>query len=104
MVTEIVTFETLEGVSYEEFVKTVDMLECEFHSKQPGFIDTELLYDSKHALWVMIQHWGSMEEFIAASKKMFTENTTEAFRQALNTKSVKMSMYPLIKAWGKPTP
>jgi len=104
MITEIVTFETMEDVSYEEFVNSVDMVEREFHSKQPGFIDTELLYDSKHALWVMIQHWESIEVLKSASKKMFTESKTEAFRKALNTKSVKMSTYPLIKAWEKQTP
>jgi heme-degrading monooxygenase HmoA len=99
IVTEIVTFETLEDVSFEEFVQTVDMLECEFHSQQPGFIDTELLYDSKQKTWTMIQHWESMDELKKASKKMFEESVTEAFRKALNTKCIRIRTYPQLQVW-----
>ena len=99
IVTEVVSFETQEGIGYNDFVKTVDMLECEFHSKQQGFIDTELLHDSKNGIWIMIQHWESMDDLKNASKKMFEESKTEAFRTALNTKSIKISTYPQIQVW-----
>lgn len=99
IVTEVVSFETLEGIPCDEFVQTVDKLECDFHSRQPGFIDTELLYHSKNGIWMMIQHWESMDDLKNASKKMFEENVTEAFRAALNTKSIKMRTYAQIQVW-----
>ena len=43
IVTEIVEFEIVEGLEENEFLKIVDFLEENFHSKQKGFIDTELM-------------------------------------------------------------
>ena len=99
IVTEVVSFETQEGIGYNDFVKIVDMLECEFHSKQQGFIDTELLHDSKNGIWMMIQHWESKDDLKNASKKMFEDNVTKPFRKALNTKTIKISKYPQIQVW-----
>lgn len=98
-VTEIVSFEINDGIDYEAFTNIVDQLEREYHSKQPGFIDTELLYDSKNNTWLMLQHWESMIELKNASKQMFKEKCTEEFRAALNEKSVKIHAYPQIKTW-----
>ncbi|MFR8517717.1 MAG: hypothetical protein ACLVC2_07585 [Emergencia timonensis] len=47
MITEIVTMKTIEDISREEFLAIVDGLEKNFHSKQDGFVDTELLEDKK---------------------------------------------------------
>ena len=99
IVTEVVSFETQEGIGYDDFVKIVDMLECKFHSRQPGFIDTELLYDNKNGIWMMIQHWESKDDLKNASKKMFEDNVTKPFREALNTKTIKISKYPQIQVW-----
>lgn len=99
IVTEVVSFETQEGIGYNDFVKIVDMLECEFHSKQPGFVDTELLHDSKNGIWIMIQHWESMDDLKNASKKMFEESKTKPFCGALNTNTIKISTYPQIQVW-----
>lgn len=69
IVTEIVNMKLMKDIAKEEFIAIVDELENDFHSKQAGFIDTELLYDEPNDLWIMVQHWETMEQLKAASKK-----------------------------------
>jgi len=71
IITEIVTMKTVEGIGKDDFIRIVDGLEKDFHSKQQGFIDSELLYNDKTNEWVIIQHWDSLENLQSASKKMF---------------------------------
>ena len=97
--TEIVTMKTVEGVDRETFKCIVDELEKTFHSQQPGFIDTELLYNDKADEWVMIQHWDSFNSMQAASKKMFGNPITEPFVKSIDPKSVKMLMLPQLGKW-----
>lgn len=101
MATEIVTMKTAEGINKEDFISIVDGLEKNYHSKQPGFIDTELLYDEKHDEWIMMQHWEDLELMQAASKKMFNNPVTASFVNALNPKSVKMTMLPQLGTWSR---
>ena len=98
--TEIVTMKTLQEVTKDSFISIVDSLEKDYHSKQQGFIDTELLYNEENREWTMIQHWASMEELKAASDKMFQDEEAAPFVKALDAASVKMSILPQIKKWG----
>lgn len=101
IITEIVKMKTVEGVNNEEFIKIVDGLEKEFHSKQKGFIDTELIYHEEEHEWYMIQHWESKDNLKEASKKMFIDENAEAFVKSLDKKSVKMFIFNQIKIWKK---
>lgn len=97
--TEIVTMKSVSNITKDEFISIVDGLEKNFHSMQPGFIDTELLYDEQNNLWIMIQHWESMEQLKAASEKMFQDSIAESFVKSLNPESVKMTIAPQLKTW-----
>ena len=97
--TEIVTMKTIEDITKDDFITIVDELEKNFHSKQPGFIDTELLYNDKTDEWIMIQHWDSLDSMKAASKKMFNNPITEKFVNSINPRTVKMLMLPQIGVW-----
>ncbi|MCL2065672.1 MAG: hypothetical protein FWG98_15060 [Candidatus Cloacimonetes bacterium] len=101
IMTEIVTFQTIENVTKEEFISIVDELEKNFHSLQLGFIDSELLFNDVDEEWIIIQHWDSMENMQLASKKMFDSPITETFINALNTKSVKMLRFHQLGVWTK---
>ena len=100
MITDIVTMKTIEDISREEFLAIVDGLEKNFHSKQDGFVDTELLEDKKNGQWLMIQHWDSAEQLKSASQKMFLDENAASFIQALDRTTVKMQILPQIKIWG----
>ncbi|NMS91500.1 hypothetical protein HGQ85_16385 [Clostridioides difficile] len=99
IITEIVEFSVEENLSKGEFIDIVNDLEMKFHSIQPGFIDTELLYDEKSQKWIMIQHWDSLEDLKNSSSKMFKESSTEKFRKALKSQTIKMNIMPQIKSW-----
>lgn len=100
-ITEIVTMQIIDGITKDEFIAIVDGLEINYHSNQPGFIDSELIYDETNNLWIMIQHWESKEQLQAASQKMFKDSTAEDFVKSINPKSVKMIITPQIKTWFK---
>lgn len=100
-VTEIVTMKCAEGLDKTEFMEIVDGLEREFHMGQSGYIDTELLYDDKDDVWIMIQHWESAEQLKSASGEMFRDSVTERYRAAIDPKQIKISVYPLLGSWSK---
>lgn len=97
--TEIVTMRTAEGIGKEDFISIVDGLETNYHSKQPGFVDSELLHDEKNDDWIMIQHWDDFGTMRTASKKMFNNPITEPFVNSINPKSVTMIMLPQEGVW-----
>lgn len=97
--TEIVTFKTVEGIKRDEFIRIVDGLEINYHSRQPGFIDTELSYHEKGDEWIMIQHWESPEQMKSASAGMFHNSVTEEFVQSLDPKTVKMKILLQLGTW-----
>ena len=77
----------------------VDGLEKDYHLKQPGFIDTELLYNDKTDEWIMVQHWDSLDNMRATSKNMFNNPVTEPFVASIDPKSVKILMLPQLGVW-----
>jgi hypothetical protein len=91
IVTEIVSFEIINGINDQEFIKIVDFLEKEFHMKQNGYIDTELIKGKDDNQWMMIQHWQTMNDAKESSKQMMKSKFTENFRNSLDPKSVKLS-------------
>ena len=99
VVTELVRMKVKETVSKADFIEIVDDLECAFHSKQSGFIDTELLYDEKENVWIMIQHWASLDQMKLSSANMFRDSATEVFRDAIDPKSVSISVFPVLQTW-----
>lgn len=99
VVTEIVEFRIVSGISDEMFERIVNDLETNFHSKQSGFIDTELVKGKEERQWVMIQHWASLEEAKEVSKRMFKTPVTEEFRQAVDPAEVKLSIFKQVKTW-----
>ena len=99
IITEIVTMKLAGNIEKNDFISIVDGLERSFHSKQPGFIDTELLYDEKNDLWIMIQHWESIEQLKNASKKIFVDSAAKHFIQSIDPKNVKMTIAPQLGIW-----
>ena len=99
IITEIVKMKIVEGTTKDEFIEIVDGLERNFHSKQKGFIDTELLYHDEENEWYMIQHWNSKDELKKASQKIFMDKGAEKFVKSLNKQSVKMLILPQIGNW-----
>lgn len=101
IVIEMVEFKIISGISDADFIKIVDSLETNFHSKQKGFISTELAKGKEKGYWMMIQHWESMEDAKEVIKMMMKTPITEEFRKVLEPTSVKMSLLGQVSLWDK---
>ncbi len=97
-ITEIVEFKFNTDLPDEECIRIIDSVERNFHSRQKGFIDTELAKGS-NGKWVMIQHWATKKDFMAIARLMMKDPTTEEFRQDIDPKSVKMQCLEQIQLW-----
>lgn len=100
LVTEIVSFDIDSSISDESFKEIVNSVEIEFHKKQAGYIDSELV-KGKNNSWTMIMHWESLKEVKFASKLLMKSDLTTSFRQAVIPSTVKMSYLEQIKKWSK---
>jgi len=100
-ITEIVRMKTIEGITKDDFIEIVDAPEKNFHSKQEGFINSELLFNDEENGWYMIQHWNSKDDLKKASKKIFIDKDAEKFVKSLNKQSVKMLILPQLASWGE---
>ncbi|MGM0379584.1 MAG: antibiotic biosynthesis monooxygenase [Bacillota bacterium] len=98
-VVEIVEFKIDEKIKQKDFLKIVDDLENNFHSKENGFISTDLLKSKNENEYTMIQHWKSLRNCKDAAKKMMKDPKTINFRNAIEPKSVNMSFYNTIKSY-----
>lgn len=98
MITEIVSFDIDSSVVDQDFIEIVDTVEKEFHMKQDGYIDSELV-KGKGSSWVMIMHWASIQEVKQASKLLMKSKLTESFREAIIPSTVKMSYLEQHKSW-----
>ncbi len=101
MCTEIAEFQALAGISDENFIGIVETLEEDFHSRQAGFIDSELVRGDESSQWIILQHWDSAEQAKEASKKMMKDPITENFRKSLDPKTVKIRYLEHIQNWEK---
>lgn len=102
IVTEIVEFKTAPGMADDQFITIVNALEENFHSRQSGFIDTELIKGRQAGHWFMIQHWRTMDEAKQAVQMMMKSPLTREFRQVVDPASVKMALLEQVKTWGTP--
>jgi len=98
VITEIVSFDIDPSISDETLKAIVQTVETEFHMKQPGYIDSELVKGRDNA-WTMIMHWASLQEVKNASKLLMKSDLTVSFRQAIIPSSVKMSYLEQIQHW-----
>ena len=78
----------------------VTSLEIEFHMKQAGYIDSELVKGKENS-WTIIMHWESLEEVKLASKLLMKSDLTKEFRDAIIPSTVRMMYLEQIKTWSK---
>jgi heme-degrading monooxygenase HmoA len=101
IITEIVSFDSKSEITENDFIEIIHRLETDFHSEQPGFIDTTLLHAEGTNNWGMIQRWDSLENLKKSSSNMFKNSKTEVFRNSIEPKSISIKIYNNIKIWTK---
>ena len=98
IVTELVTFASIPEMTDERFIEIVHDLEVNFHAHLPGYLNSELV-KGNNGQWGILMHWTSREALTDASRLMMQSPATEAFRQALDPKSVKITVFDQRRAW-----
>ncbi len=96
---EIAEFKLAKDMARDEFVSMVDELEVNFHSKQEGFISTDLLDGADGRTYIMVQHWETIEHAHNASKAMMQSDLTLAFRSLMSPKDVSLRYLERIQKW-----
>jgi len=69
IVTEIVSFKTISGISDNGLINIINNLDTNFLSKTKSYIDTELIKGKEEQTWTIIIHWRSMTEATEAIKE-----------------------------------
>jgi quinol monooxygenase YgiN len=87
---EIAEFSVLPEVGDSAFIEIVAGLEEHFHARQSGFMGTELVRETEDGRWLMIQRWECRELAVDASRKLMKDDSTLAFRNAMDPKSVRI--------------
>ena len=99
IVTEIVSFKTISGISDNELIKIINNLNTNFLSKTECYIDTELIKGKEEQTWTIIIHWRTMTEATEAIKEFSNSPLTEEYRKILDPKSVSFHFTEQIRAW-----
>ena len=99
IVTEIVSFKTISGISDDELIKIINNLNTNFLSKTDCYIDTELIKGKEEQTWTIIIHWRTMTEATEAIKEFSNSPLTEEYRKILDPKSVSFHFTDQIWTW-----
>jgi len=99
IVTEIVSFKTISGISDNELIKIINNLNTNFLSKTECYIDTELIKGKEKQTWTIIIHWRTMTEATEAIKEFSNSPLTEEYRKILDPKSVSFHFTDQIWTW-----
>ena len=99
IVTEIVSFKTISGISDNELIKIINNLDANFLSKTKAYIDTELIKGKEEQTWIIIIHWRTMTEATEAIKEFSNSPLTEEYRKVLDPKSVSFHFTDQIWTW-----
>ncbi len=99
MITEIIAFELLEGVSHDQLLKQADKVVNDFHKKQDGYIDMELDNASFGDQWQMIVHYQSMDDIEKVKNNLPHSKAIKEFTQLLAPNSMKVSFFKQQACW-----
>ncbi len=98
-ITEIVTFQIKLGVAEENTIEIIDDVVNNFHKKQEGFINGELVKGEKENEWSMIYHYQSMENIKAVGEKIAQGTEMDKFKEIVMPESVKLQFLKQILSW-----
>ena len=99
IVTEIVSFKTISGISDNGLINIINNLDTNFLSKTKSYIDTELIKGKEEQSWTIIIHWRSMAEATEAIMEFAKSPLTEEYRNAIDPKSVNFHFTDQIWTW-----
>ena len=89
-VLELVVFKLNEGVSREQFRRTVDPVSS-WIATQPGFVSRELFYDADGDRWIDLVRWRTMEDAQTAAELAMTSESCAPMFALIDMESTLMA-------------
>ena len=99
IITEFVKFKGLENRSDEQIITASENFINDFHVKQDGFIDVELIKPFEGNDWMLIFHFENMEKVKAIGEKMRSSKEFGEFATAIVPGSISVSFNHKLKGW-----
>lgn len=99
MITELIEFEVCEGISNEQLITKAEKVVTDFHKKQDGYIDMELVKDNLKGIGKMIVHYETMEDIEKVKNNIPHSKAVKEFTGLLKPESLNVSFYEKQKKW-----
>ena len=98
MITELVRFKLLGSTTEAQLLSKAQLLN-DFHKKQDGYIDCELVKDVNEESWYFIYHYECLEKVMKVGEKLCQSKAFDEFMPLLVPDSVNVSFYKQLKKW-----
>ena len=99
MITELIEFKLKDTTNVNVLVEQLDKVYTEFHIKQDGYIDTELIENAQTGLWQMIHHYATMEDVEKLKDTLPHSEAIKGFSALVIPESFKVSFYKHQGKW-----
>lgn len=99
MITEILEFKVKDGIDNDELLKQVDYIVKNFHQKQSGHVDAELVKTDETGCWKIIFHYKTKEDIRKVGQKVHKSEVIQEFSKIIAPDSVKVSILEQFGYW-----
>ena len=101
MITEIITFKKREETTTDQLVRRADKVVSEFHKKQEGYYDMELICNNSSQLWQMIVHYQSMNDIEKVKKNISHSTVIKSFTELILPETMEVTFYEQLGKWSE---
>jgi hypothetical protein len=99
MITELIAFEKRNEISSNELIDVAEKVVTNFHKKQDGYVDMELIKESSGRLWKMIVHYQTMEDIEKVKINIPQSKVIKEFTQLVIPESMDVSFFEQQQKW-----
>ena len=99
MITELIVFELKKGIAKNQVVNQANKMVNDFHKKQDGYVDMELICDPSEDQWKMIIHYETMEDIEKVKLNIPNSKAIKDFTALVLPESLKVSFYDQLQKW-----
>ena len=99
MITELIEFKLKDTTTVDALVEQLNKVYTDFHIKQDGYIDTELIENTQTGLWQMIHHYQTMEDIEKLKETLPHSESIKEFGSLVVSESLKVSFFNQHGKW-----
>ena len=99
MITELIEFKLKGTTTIDALVEQLDKVYTDFHIKQQGYIDTELIENTQTGFWQMIHHYETMEYIEKLKETLPHSEAIKGFNTLVEPETFKVSFYNQHRTW-----